>query len=126
MDGHNTFVWQELLTSDQETSGAFFSRLFAWSLDRVDGGELGPYTLFKREGHNVAGMTANRSPALAQRSHWQSYIAVDNVDRSAKRAMLLGGEVLIPPHDLPDIGRVCAVSDPTGAVVHLLQGLSAK
>jgi predicted enzyme related to lactoylglutathione lyase len=126
MDDNNTFVWQQLLTSDQETSGAFFSRLFSWSLDRVEGGEAGPYTLFKRAGQSVAGMSTARSAAAVQGSHWQNYIGVDNVDLSARRAVILGGRILVEPHDLPDVGRVCAVSDPTGAVVHLLQGLSVQ
>ena len=54
-------------------------------------------------------------------SYWHSYISVENADACVKRATELGGKVLVPLPDVPDVGRVCVVSDPTGAVIHLLQ-----
>lgn len=54
-------------------------------------------------------------------SFWHSYIAVENVDECAKLAPLLGGSVLVPPHEVLDVGRVCVVADPTGAIAHLIQ-----
>jgi len=61
-----------------------------------------------------------------QGSYWHSYIAVEDIDDCAKQTTLLGGKVLVPPHDVPDVGRVCAVSDPTGAIVHLMQPVESK
>ena len=84
MSEQNPFIWQELVTPDQETSGTFFSKLFGWKLKKVD-----------------------------------------DVDDCAKQTEALGGEVLVPPHDVPDVGRVCAVSDPTGAVVHFMQPMES-
>ncbi|MBT8352279.1 MAG: hypothetical protein KJO26_13740 [Deltaproteobacteria bacterium] len=54
-------------------------------------------------------------------SYWHSYIAVVDVYNCAKQASVLGGKVIVPPHDVPDVGRICVVSDPTDAVVHLMQ-----
>ena len=59
-------------------------------------------------------------------SYWHSYIAVDAIDECAKQAVVLGGQVLISPHDVPGVGRICLVSDPTGAVVHLMQPLEGQ
>ncbi|MCU7886640.1 MAG: VOC family protein, partial [Candidatus Thiodiazotropha sp. (ex Lucinoma annulata)] len=58
-------------------------------------------------------------------SFWHSYIAVDDVDNCAKRASDLGGKVLVPPQDVPDVGRICIVSDPTGAITHLMQPIES-
>ncbi|WP_369795123.1 VOC family protein [Azoarcus sp. KH32C] len=55
------------------------------------------------------------------KSFWHSYIAVGNVDECAKQAPMLGGSVVVPPHEVPDVGRVCIVADPTGAIAHLMQ-----
>jgi len=55
------------------------------------------------------------------KSYWHSYIAVLDVDTCAKRTSELGGKVFVPPHDIPDVGRICIVSDPTGAITHLMQ-----
>ena len=121
MSEQNPFIWQELVTSDQETSGAFFSKLFGWSLKQVDAGEFGTYTLFQKDGQDIAGMMSPTPETPGNGSYWHSYIAVEDIDDCAKQTTVLGGKVLVSPHDVPDVGRVCAVSDPTGAIVHLMQ-----
>jgi len=115
------FIWHELVTSDQKESGSFFGQLFGWELKEVDAGKFGVYTLFQKQGQDVAGMMNPTPDTIGKGSYWHSYIAVDDVDNCAKRVTTLGGKVLVPPHDVPDVGRICAVSDPTGAVAHLMQ-----
>ncbi len=112
MSNINPFIWQELVTPDQDTSGTFFSQLLGWSLKKVDAGEFGIYTLFQKEGQDVAGMMNPTPGSPGQGSYWHSYIAVDDVDGCAKQATELGGAVLVAPHEVPD---------PTGAAVHLMQ-----
>lgn len=121
MSDHNPFIWQELVTSDQEASGAFFSKLLGWNLKQVDAGAFGTYTLFQKEGQDIAGMMSPTPDTPGKGSYWHSYIEVEDIDNCAKQAIALGGKVLVPPHDVPDVGRICAVSDPTGATVHLMQ-----
>jgi len=115
------FIWHELVTPDQPTSGAFFSQLFGWTSREVDAGPFGTYTLFQSNGRDVAGMMNPTVDSLGVGAYWHSYIAVSDVDECARRASTLGGKVLVAPHDVPEFGRVCAVSDPAGAVVHLVQ-----
>lgn len=117
------FIWHELVTSDQKKSGAFFSALFGWTCKEVDAGKFGTYTLFQKDSEDVAGMMNPTPDTPVQGSFWHAYIAVDDVDDCARRAPSLGGKVLVAPHDVPDIGRICAVADPTGAIAHLMQPL---
>jgi len=49
--------------------------------------------------------------------HWGAYVTVDDVDATARRAEELGGKVLVPPQDIPGVGRFCVVQDPQGAVI---------
>ncbi|MES9825685.1 MAG: VOC family protein [Candidatus Thiodiazotropha endolucinida] len=121
MPEHNPFIWQELVTTDQQLSGIFFSKLLGWTMKEVDAGEFGKYTLFQKEGQDIAGMMNPTPDTPGAGSYWHSYVAVDNIVACAKNAAHLGGKVLVPPHDVPDIGSVCVVSDPTGAVIHLMQ-----
>ena len=123
MQLQNPFIWQALVTTDQETSGAFFSRLLGWKMKQVDVGEFGTYTLFQKEGRDIAGMMDPTPDTHGEGSYWHSYIAVDDVDECAKQAAVLKGQVLVSPHDVPGVGLICLVSDPTGAVVHLMQPL---
>ena len=125
MSEQSPFIWQELVTLDQETSGEFFSKLLGWNLKQVDAGEFGTYTLFQKKGQDIAGMMNPTPDTPGEGSYWHSYIAVENIDNCAKQAVELGGKVLVPPHDVPDVGRICAVSDPTGAIVHLMQPVNS-
>jgi len=121
MPNQNPFIWQELVTHDQETSGTFFSKLLGWQLKKVDAGKFGTYTLFQKDGQDIAGMMNPTPGTLGKGSYWHSYIAVDDIEQCARLTTELGGTVLVAPHDVPDVGRVCALSDPTGAIVHLMQ-----
>jgi predicted enzyme related to lactoylglutathione lyase len=114
-------IWHELVTPDQNKSGTFFSELFGWDMKEVDAGQFGTYTLFQKDGLDVAGMMNPTPDTPGKDSFWHSYISVGDVDNCAKRAPELGGKVLVPPHDVPDVGRICIVADPTGAVAHLMQ-----
>ena len=61
MQLQNPFIWQELVTTDQETSGEFFSQLLGWKMKQVDAGEFGTYTLFQKEGQDIAGMRGSHA-----------------------------------------------------------------
>ena len=56
VDDQNPFIWHELVTPDQNRSGTFFSELFGWNMKEVDAGQFGTYTLFQKDGLDVAGM----------------------------------------------------------------------
>jgi predicted enzyme related to lactoylglutathione lyase len=42
MTAQNPFIWHELVTPDQKSSGTFFSQLFGWTRKEVDAGPFGP------------------------------------------------------------------------------------
>jgi uncharacterized protein len=121
MPDASPFIWHELVTADQPASGGFFSQLFGWTRKEVDAGPFGTYTLFQKNGHDVAGMMNPTPDTPGTGSYWHAYFAVEDVDDCARRALALRGSVLVAPHDVPDVGRVCAIADPTGAVAHLMQ-----
>ena len=43
------------------------------------------------------------------------YFAVDDSDRTVEEAAGMGGQVLVPPTDIPNIGRFAILNDPQGA-----------
>ena len=54
-------------------------------------------------------------------AHWMSYFTVDDVDAAAAKVKELGGNVCVPPTDIP-VGRFAVVSDPAGATFSLFKG----
>ena len=121
MSEQSPFIWHELVTSDQHASGQFFRELLDWTSREVDAGPFGTYTLFQTGGQDVAGMMNPTPDTQRKGSYWHPYISVADVDACATRAVALGGSVVVPPHVVPQFGRVCAIADPTGAIAHLVQ-----
>ena len=114
-------LWNELVTTDQKACGAFFSDLLGWDRKEVDMGPMGIYTLFQVDGQDVAGMMDPLTDYSKGRPpFWSAYIEVDDIDALLSRVEALGGTVIAPAQDIPEIGRVCMISDPTGAPVCLM------
>jgi uncharacterized protein len=116
-----TFSWTDLTTTDQPAAKAFYSELFGW--DAVDNpiGDDMVYSMMQIGGKDVAAI----SPQMqAQRDagappSWNSYVTVESVDESADRAGKLGANVMSPPFDVMDVGRMAIIQDPQGAILEL-------
>ena len=85
--------------------------------------EPASYPLFRRDGQDVAGMMnpTARDYAGSPPPRWIGYIAVADADAIAAQVPDLGGTVLEEPHDIPGVGRISMFTDPTGALVYVMQ-----
>jgi predicted enzyme related to lactoylglutathione lyase len=118
--GVGQFCWDELLTSDVSSARQFYQSLFGWGSNDWDMGPEGTYTLFTTGETPIAGMM--KIPAGApQQPAWLAYVAVDDADATVARACELGGRVALPPKDIPDVGRIAVLIDPTAAMIALLK-----
>ena len=119
-----TFCWFECGTTDAAAAKKFYTELFGWNAMDVpmpgDGGGL--YTLFKIGEDDIAGMYPLTGPQFeGVPSHWATYVAVDDTDASNTRALSLGAKTVLPPMDVPGVGRIAMVTDPTGANIAMFQ-----
>ena len=120
MPAHGTICWTELATKDAESAGKFYSELLGWTLKTSEAGGVN-YTEFSAAGRPLGGIFQMTAECGGDGpSHWSSYVAVDDVDASAKRVEELGGKVVMPPMDIPNVGRFCVINDPTGATISLI------
>jgi len=58
--------------------------------------------------------------------HWMIYFAVADCDAGAERATELGGEVKVPPTDIPLVGRFSVIQDTQGAVLSIIKLSATK
>jgi predicted enzyme related to lactoylglutathione lyase len=118
-----TFCWTELMTRDVPAAKKFYADLIGWKMTDQDiSGH--PYTTVTPPGtkHSIGGIMGMAGPQFEGiPPHWMPYIAVENIDEKANLAQKLGGQVLHPPTDIPNVGRFCVIKDPTGAVISLFQ-----
>ena len=118
--------WNELMTPNVEVAGRFYRTTFDWTDEPVDMGPAGTYTIFKAGSTQVGGMMA-RPPQLKDvPPHWLTYFAVDDCDSAAKKVGELGGQVVRPPDDIPNIGRFAVCRDPQGAAFALFKPLPSN
>jgi hypothetical protein len=117
MAEHGTFVWNELNTWEPEKAKAFYEAAMGWSFDAMP---MGPATYWiAKVGDKMAGgifpMTSPEFDGIP--SHWFAYVEVDDVDARVAKIEAAGGTIVRPAFDVPTIGRIAIVKDPTGAVL---------
>jgi predicted enzyme related to lactoylglutathione lyase len=115
---HGTFGWNELMTTDPEGAQAFYGALLGWKFREMPMPE-GEYAVATLDA-DCAGITTIPAGAKGMPPTWGSYVTVDDVDASAKRAVQLGGKVLVPTQEVPTVGRFCVIADPQGAMFSLI------
>lgn len=120
---HGTFSWVELATVDQDRAKWFYAELFGWEYEDNPVGDGIVYSMAKLEGRYVGAINPQQQQELDMGvpPHWNSYVTVDDVDAVAGRVADLGGNMLAPPFDVMEVGRMAVLMDPVGAVVSLWQ-----
>jgi uncharacterized protein len=110
------FIWHDLMTTDLKSAIAFYTELFSWKTSEMDMGPSGKYTMIKSGDRDIGGFVALEKGQGAP-SHWLAYCTANDVDVAAKRAQELGGKVLVPATDIPNVGRFAVISDPQGGTI---------
>jgi predicted enzyme related to lactoylglutathione lyase len=117
---HGDFSWCELMTRDVEGSKKFYAAVLGWTMEDSPMGETS-YTVLKAGQESVGGLMAMPAEVPAEvPSHWGAYVTVNDVDAVAKKAQELGARTLVPPTDIPGVGRFCTFQDPQGAVLSVI------
>lgn len=116
---HGSICWTELATPDPSKAGAFYTQVFGWTPQAWEGAM--PYTMFQNEGQSICGMFQLPAEMAGVPPHWMPYFAVDDCDASAALGQQLGGTMIMPPTDIPEIGRFATLQDPQGAVFSVIK-----
>jgi predicted enzyme related to lactoylglutathione lyase len=111
----NTLCWNELHVRDMDVAKTFYSTLFSWRLKESPG-----YVEFHLGEDAIGGMLPSPAPPEVP-SYWLPYFAVEDCDAAAAKAASLGGQSLVPPTDIPNVGRFSVVRDPQGAAFAIIK-----
>ncbi len=113
------FSWNELMTTDVTSAKAFYHALFGWDM-HDEPIPKGTYTLLIAGEHKLGGIMAIPADAAGVPPSWGAYVTVDDVDQQTTRASSLGGRIIRPPEDIPNVGRFAVISDPQGAMLSII------
>jgi predicted enzyme related to lactoylglutathione lyase len=110
--------WNELATKDMDASASFYTQLFGWSVEPMEGMEM-PYSIIKNaDGRSNGGIRPAQGP---EPTYWLNYFGSDDVDAGFAKISELGGQELLAPTDI-GVGKISIAQDPQGAVFALYSG----
>ena len=106
--------WNELGTHDIDKAKDFYQKLCGWSFrDEVVGGL--PYTIFSKNGNDVAGLYKLPPDAKSTPPHWMTYFKVKDCYKSIEKVEKNSGKILIPAQAVEGVGTYAIIQDPFGA-----------
>ncbi|WP_020657754.1 VOC family protein [Amycolatopsis benzoatilytica] len=105
----------EIGIRDSEKSIAFYRDLFGWDVQ-----DAGPdYWLVSPGNGGIGGGLMRGREDIPP--YVTVYVAVDDLQPSLDRVVELGGEVLVGPTPIPDMGSFALFRDPDGNVIGIIQ-----
>ncbi len=114
------FVHLELTTGDVPAAKKFYGEMFGWEFNDMPMGEGAVYSTFKTDGGPGGGLVTMPGAPTA----WLGYIGVEDIKAATAKAVSLGAKVLHEA-EVPDMGWLALMTDPTGAAVAMWQSKTA-
>lgn len=117
---HGAVCWLELVTRDVEGAKRFYSGMFGWDPRTMESGDM-PYYLWHQGDKGIGGMMEMLPDMGKVPPHWMTYFAVNDCDAIVEKAKELGGGVIMPGMDIPEVGRFAILHDREGAVFSVIK-----
>src|SRR5438045_8612290 len=116
------FIWYELMTTDAEGAKAFYDAVIGWDIGE-GAAEFQGYRMINSNGGSAGGVLplTDEMQQHGARPTWLGYLYVDDVDATAAAVERSGGKTFMAPFDIPNIGRVAMVADPSGAPFYIMK-----
>ena len=118
---HGVFSFNELITTDLDSAMKFYGELLGWSFHETKTIYGNRYITALKDGAVVAGMMLKDGNVDDEvMPCWDPYITVDDVEKSVIIVEKMGGKIILPPTDIPGIGRFVVILDPQGVAMNLI------
>lgn len=121
------FIWYELMTNDVGAAAKFYGAVVGWSVS-TSGQTDKDYRQWSIGGETVGGLMAIPVDAAANgmRPVWLGYLNVADLDASIAGIRAAGGELHMPPTEVPGVGSFAMVTDPQGAAFYVMTPLGTE
>jgi predicted enzyme related to lactoylglutathione lyase len=119
VNGAGALSLNQLNTIDPEAAKRFYSDLFGWRFEDVQGGPA-PYSAIYN-GERLNGGMMEMPAGQPAPPHWLVYFGTDDMAGAAERIGSLGGRIVVEAMDVPG-GQILVAQDPQGATFALVSG----
>ena len=113
--------WIDLMTSDIAKARQFYGELFGWEYETGDEEKYGGYTTARKNGRTVAGLMQKDEDQAGMPDVWSTYLRSDDAEATAAAVTANGGQVYMPPMDVPEQGHMAVFGDAAGAAIGIWQ-----
>ena len=117
----DSFIWYELMTTDLDAGLDFYREVVGWTTTEMDQPDM-RYVVWNAGERGIGGamQLTDEMCEGGARPAWLGYIHVADTDAKAAAIAADGGKILMPPGDIPNVGRFALVADRGGAAFYLL------
>lgn len=109
-------MWSELMTTEVEKAKAFYGKTLGLTFEGFDPSGEGNYWVAMAGGEAVWGLM-DMTSRPGSPTGWFTYLAADDVDTRVAAAEAAGGKLMLPIFEVPTVGRIAILQDPTGAII---------
>jgi len=115
---YHTIVHFEIPADDVEKLRKFYTELFGWKIERVPGPvEYWGIETVPVDEHGTP-IRPGVNGGMMKKEHPEqrpvNYIAVESVDEYSEKIKALGGKIIVPKMEVPEIGWWALALDPEG------------
>ncbi len=115
----NPVIHFEIPASNPEKLADFYKTLFGWNFQKWEGAMEYWMATGSKDAGGIDGGIMKRQ---AEQQTAMNYVMVPNVDDHFKKATDLGATGIVPPTDIPNVGRFAVLLDPEHNPIGLWQG----
>ena len=113
------WIWSSLLVADPTHETAFYKALFGYDVYDLAGEDGGQddaqHYILSSDNYARTGLNPLPSDSMRRHPHWLNFVRVTNAADTAKKALELGGRVLVEPRIDRHGGHLAVLADPSGA-----------
>jgi predicted enzyme related to lactoylglutathione lyase len=118
----NPFVHVELHSDSPPQSKKFYAALFNWTFEDSPSPVPGGVYTHIKVGEGTGGGLIKK-PMQEAPTMWLSYVLVDDIQITLKKARDLGARVVVEKTPVPDMGAFAVFIDPSGAALGIWEAV---
>jgi uncharacterized protein len=119
------WIWTALFVADPAQESAFYRTLFGYQVDDLasdDSSEdKASHYVLSSDDYARVGLNVLPADSTHRGAHWLNFLRVADAVDTARKAVALGGRVLVEPRIDRHGGRLAVLADPSGAVFGVME-----
>jgi predicted enzyme related to lactoylglutathione lyase len=109
------WIWSSLLVADPKQETAFYKSLCGYDVYELASDDHAQHYILSSDNYARAGLNSLPVDSMRRHPHWLNFVRVADAADAARKALALGGRVLVEPRIDRHGGKLAVLSDPSGA-----------